>query len=188
MASIVAAAKSFPINYWEYFLTIEGDLLTAARWVEFREENMAVFSVAFSRMLLAAGSECEVIGKAICRELNPNRVPEYLSDCRPVLMEHAQLQSLPRQCVSITRYSLTFRPWASWGAANPPMPAWWTAYNKVKHEGHDKYNQATLANVLEATAGLYCLAVRQFVLVTGKDPSAMHPAPQLFSLADCDAV
>jgi hypothetical protein len=39
------------------------------------------------------------------------------------------------------------------------VPAWWTAYNHVKHTWFDCIEEATLANVISALAGLFLLNV-----------------------------
>ena len=40
---------------------------------------------------------------------------------------------------------------------NSKTPKWWTAYNKIKHDGYDKKERGHLENVLNALAGFFIL-------------------------------
>ncbi len=56
------------LRYWQYFVSLEDDPAATARFVEPAPANMACHSVEFARILLAAGSEVDMVGKALCRE------------------------------------------------------------------------------------------------------------------------
>ena len=58
---------SFP--HWQYLIAIESDLENTARYVEVAEDNFGTYSVEYSRILLSASSEIDVISKSVCREL-----------------------------------------------------------------------------------------------------------------------
>ena len=52
-------------SYWNYFLSLERDLQTIGRYVEFSENNFNVYSVEILKLFLAASSEFEVVLKEI---------------------------------------------------------------------------------------------------------------------------
>lgn len=61
-----------------------------------------------------------------------------------------------------TAYGLTFYgrkccPFKEFSSKKSPN--WWTSYNHVKHEWFDRIEEATLANTIEALAGLFTLNV-----------------------------
>lgn len=46
---------------WSFVQSLQEDLLATARYIEFHEDNRATFSVAFDKIILAAGSEINSI-------------------------------------------------------------------------------------------------------------------------------
>ncbi len=59
-------------GYWTYFLAMERDLEVLSRYVEFATANMTTFSLEMARILLAAGSEADVLLKAVCEREDPS--------------------------------------------------------------------------------------------------------------------
>jgi hypothetical protein len=55
-------------SHWNYFLAIERDLETLARYVEFDSKNFECFSIETARLLLAAAAEVDIVCKQICRQ------------------------------------------------------------------------------------------------------------------------
>jgi hypothetical protein len=47
--------------HWNYFLAIERDLETLARYVEFDPKNFTSFSIEIARLLLAAAAEVDIV-------------------------------------------------------------------------------------------------------------------------------
>jgi hypothetical protein len=138
--------------HWNYFLSVEDDLMRLSRFIEFNELNYECFSIENTRILIAAAAETEVICRQICKQLAPtssaNNIMEFRDEIINGYPRFSQLS------VSIPRYGITLLPWDSW---NKPgnVPKWWTAYNKMKHERDSHYHLASLENVLNAVAGLY---------------------------------
>ena len=58
-------------GYWTYFLAMERDLEVLSRYVDFSTENWSTFSIENARIMLAAGSEADVLLKAICNREDP---------------------------------------------------------------------------------------------------------------------
>jgi hypothetical protein len=65
-------------HHWDYFLAIERELEVLSRYVEFDERNFGCFSIEIARVLLAAGSEVDVICKHVCRQINPASTAESI--------------------------------------------------------------------------------------------------------------
>lgn len=66
--------------HWNYFLAIEQDFEKISRYVEFTESNNETFSIEFSRIIMAASQEVDVIMKSICEFLGhtgANNINEY---------------------------------------------------------------------------------------------------------------
>jgi hypothetical protein len=142
---------AFP--HWEYFLTLDDDLERLARYIEFTHDNFATYSVELVRVILAAGSEIDVVAKSLCRNLNPVGSFENIDQYRQEMMR--KYPGFPTLKITLPRYGLVFEPWADWASA--ANPAWWRSHTDIKHHRDSHYAQANLGNTLNAVSGLFAL-------------------------------
>lgn len=143
--------------HWNHFLVLEADLAAASRYVEFSEDNLKCYSAEFTKILLAAGSEADVVAKAICREIDPSRKYENMDSYRvSIVKRYPRLHTIE---VSIPEYGVCFKPWEAW--VQDQNPTWWRAYNDVKHHRESCFKQGNLENALLCMAGLYALVLYQ---------------------------
>jgi hypothetical protein len=75
-------------DYWQYFLALEQDLIETTYFVEPAAANFKTFSVAFARILLAAGSEIDVVCKMLCRQIEVSGKPKSIAKYRSAIMSH----------------------------------------------------------------------------------------------------
>jgi len=135
--------------HWNYFLALEDDLLGLSRFIEFSKKNFKTYSLELAHLLLASTSEIDVVLKMVCKPFNPNASEE--KDYRSCIPKN--VSAFTKIKVLIPRFELSFQPWHSW--SKNKTPAWWTAYNKVKHRRNEYYEMACLRNVLQSMAGLF---------------------------------
>jgi hypothetical protein len=147
--------------YWEFFLSIEDELAQTTRYVEFNDDHLNVYSIAFSRILLASASEVDIVAKEMCRIIGPPKVPERIKDYRPIVL--ARFPNFPTMEVIIPRHTMSQKPWEEWAVGK--SPTWWTAYHKVKHQRGKHFKLATLQNALGATMGLLCMLLYYYRLI-----------------------
>lgn len=158
-----------------YFLCIEEDLQRLSRWIEFSADNEAVYSIELARLLMTASAEVDVVAKALCKAIDKKSKAKNIEGYHSILT--AAVPMLPDAKVLMPRYGMTFCPWSNWGIKNKyTSPDWWTGNNDVKHHRAERFNQANLKNVLNATAGLLLL----LLLYHSKDSHYLSPAPRLF--------
>jgi hypothetical protein len=137
-------------RYWQHFLALEADFATTTRYVELATENFRTYSTEYTKLLLATGSEIDVLCKVICEKLDPSAPRENIDDYRTCITAHT---SIGTEEVLVRRYGLTFRPWEAWTRGeNPP---WWRSYNKVKHQRDVHFANASLGNCATAVSGLF---------------------------------
>ena len=136
--------------HWNYFLALENDLEKVARYIEFNNDNFAVYSIELAHLLLASASEVDVVAKEICQLLGDN--PENINGYRTTIT--STLPGFVEEEISISRYGLTFKPWSNWKSNENQNPLWWRSYNHVKHERNLYFSDANLKNVLNALGGL----------------------------------
>lgn len=146
MAIAVKPAKL----HWNYFLALEKDMETVARYIEFCDANLSVFSIELARVLFASASEVDVVAKLLCEQIQPGAPRNNINEYKAVLVP--AIQELPRTEVLVPRYGLSFRPWSSW--TGPDNPVWWRSYNSVKHQRASHFDEATLRNALNALGAL----------------------------------
>lgn len=159
---------------WDYFLTIEEDLINTFSYVEPCEENMNVYSTRFANILLSSASETDTVLKRLCAVLDDTsdakNEPMYR---RELVLKHGLRFS--EVMVQTMRYSLRVCPWENWSAPNPETPKWWTAYNNVKHHLDTNYSDANLGNAFRALSGLFVVLVMYYRAIGKK---YLDPAPR----------
>ena len=156
-----------------YFSCLEDDLVELSRWIEFSAANEAAYSIELARLLMTAAAEVDVVAKALCAAINRQRDASSINVYQEVLI--AAVPMLPDAQVTMPRFGMTFRPWASWAVPKSP-PEWWQGNNKVKHQRHTHFDRANLKNVLNAVAGLLPL----LLLLHSKDGDHFPMRPRLF--------
>jgi hypothetical protein len=165
--------------HWNYLLALDADLVTVSRYVEFHRENFQCFSIELARLLLAAASEADVVGKRLCRLLkgpaSANSIRTYRNAIRRAYPTIHQFEVL------VPRFGLVLRPWDEW-KHKAGVPVWWTAYNKVKHQRDVHYEKASLHNTLNAVAGLFVLVL--YLLRDDAREGGLVPAPQLLRVGE----
>ena len=131
-------------------MALEADFAATSRYVEFSKENYGSYSIEFTKLLLAIGSEVDVLCKIICEKIDSEAKPENIDDYRACLTAHTKIAT---EEVLIRRYDLTFRPWDEWSSGKNPK--WWTSYNNVKHHRDTCFSDANLENCANAISGLF---------------------------------
>ena len=142
-------------NYWQYFLTIEDDLIKLSRFIEFDSENYSTYSIELVRILLVSCSEIDVLLKLLCKELKPDCDCKNIGEYADVILEKIPLiQELE---IYIPEYSIKLLPWEGWKKGN--KPEWWNDYTNIKHQRQANYKKASLKNALYAVAALYAVEI-----------------------------
>lgn len=160
-------------THWNYFLSLEDDILLLSRWIEFNDKNFECYSLELARLLMTISAEFEVIAKLICKYKRPESRPSSINAYQKILT--GSLKNIPNVTITIPRFGLTFTPFVNWVHEDKP-PFWWSANNKVKHDRSNSFHQATLKNVLNASAALFYLLVLYQGEIVGDIPSM----PKLF--------
>lgn len=172
---IVEAPK---LMHWEFFLSLEDDLLKISRYIEITSDNFGCYSIELARLLLSASSEVDVVAKQICKQLNnksrARSIGSYMHEITGTYREIGDFEVL------LKRFQLTLTPWTNW--CNDKSPYWWTDHNKVKHRRHQDFEKASLGNVLNATAGLFVLLL--YFYKSKAEMAELEPNPRLFAVTD----
>lgn len=133
----------------DYFHAFEDDLQHMSRYVQFAPDNYKTYSLELVRLLLAAGSEVDVALKELCSKIDAGKKPENICEYKKIILP--EFKDILSQPVTIRRFEIKIVPWEDWDKS---PPAWWRAYNKVKHSRQAHYREGNFKNVLFAVAGL----------------------------------
>ena len=164
-------------KHWNYFLMLEDDLASVARYVEFHQDNYKTYSLELSRLLVTACGEVDGILKQVCKLVAPKRSGAWNIDSyREVFSK--EFADFPKSRVAIPRYGLELTPWENWGTQQPTSPLWWVGHNGIKHSRHTEFQNGNLKNVLNAMAGLYIANI--FLHSLGNPPQLLIPNPALY--------
>jgi len=136
--------------YWNHFLALEDDLAHVQRYIEFDEENFKTYSIEFVKLLLAIGSEIDVICKLLCHEINQNEESKNICSHRKTIIR--KFPAIFKFTVRVENKPFVFIPWESGGIDK--TPEWWDKYNDVKHHRSSCYHEANLKNTFYAISGL----------------------------------
>jgi len=141
-------------QYWQYLITLDSDLHKCSRFVDINKQNFKTYSIEFVRILLAAGSEIDVVAKILCNSIDSTKSYEKINDYHETIVN--KFPKFPSMIIDVPQYELQLTPWKKW--SQDKNPDWWRAYNDVKHERHNHFEDANLKNTLNAIAGLFVIA------------------------------
>ena len=164
-------------RYWQHFLALEADFAATSRYVEFSPQNFPTYSVEYAKLLLAVGSEIDVLCKLVCKNVDSSAKRHNMDDYRACLNAHTQI-SLEE--VLIRRYGLSFRPWSDW--ASGTNPSWWDSYNGVKHQRDSRFPEANFENCANAVSGLFTIVL--YCYKAEKSGDSLEPYPVLLGRAN----
>jgi len=137
---------------------------------------MACYSVEFARLLLAAGSEVDVLCKVLCEKHELRVRPINIEGYRTAIT--ARFPGFTKLEIQVPRYKLVRLPWQQW--EQDETPNWWRSYNRVKHERHGYFANASLGNALDAMAGLFTLV--SYLYEKELRARTAQPWPQMLTL------
>ncbi|MBA3341499.1 MAG: hypothetical protein H0T48_06650 [Gemmatimonadaceae bacterium] len=159
-------------RYWQHFLALEADFSATSRYVEFAGKNFATFSIEYVKLLLAIGSEVDVLCKIACEHIDGVAKRGNIDDYRACMTAHTQIAS---EEVLVRRYSLVFKPWDAWSRG--VNPTWWRSYNNVKHQRDSYFHEANLENCASAISGLFVVVL--YCHKAQKSTESLEPYPIL---------
>lgn len=148
---------------------LDGDLIEIARTVAPSPKTRNVFGTKIGNVLATACFEVEAQCKGVLRA-NGYRFPvrpnteDYVKLCKPM--------QLGQYSVRLQRYSEygEIWPFKGWTPGNPNVPGvgatsslpWYNAYNQVKHDQEQNFEQGTLEHALAAVAAVHVLLFAQY--------------------------
>jgi len=148
-----------PIHHWNYYLAIEDDLINSSRYVEFANDNMKTYSVEYTKIIISAASEVDVLLKQIYSSFgHKKKTPNFKDYCNVLKVK---LNSLITEQLCLEQYGIALSPFTEW--ENDSQPCWHIAYNNLKHNRTLNYKEANLENALLSVGALYTTVVHYYL-------------------------
>ena len=165
-------SKTQALHYWNYAEILNEQLANTTRFVEPHPSNLKTFSLEYTRIILSAGSEIEVVCRLICGEIDPS-CSYTSSDNRADMGKIAKKiqTSIPHiynAKMEISSTSQTIFPFSVWKHSPASNLTWWEDYNLIKHYRHNEFSRATLENAMSCVAALMILVSYLYTIVTRK--------------------
>jgi len=148
-----------PLNYWKYFLSIEEELINTSKYVEFDNDNMRVFSTEFTKIILTASSEVDVLLAEISKLYGLTKKKPNFKDHFNIINKH--VISLMSENVYLKNYGLIVSPFADWNDSEEL--AWHKSYNKLKHKRGTHYKEGNLENALLSVGALFTTSIHYYL-------------------------
>lgn len=172
-------SEKFIHQYWNHYIILEEDLIKTFRYVFLDERNYQTFSFEYQRLLLAIGSELDVIFKLFCDF--PGSASKNINDYKTKIKQDGLMELDNKVIINKKFGNIELKPFGS--GLKHEVPKWWTAYNKVKHNRTEYVKEANLENVLFALSGLYLLEEYCYKKFRSLDEiDYLDPESKLFNL------
>jgi hypothetical protein len=136
--------------HWNYFLALERDFETVARYIEPCDANNSTFSLELARIIMAATQEVDVVMKLLCELIHPGCKRDKINDYYPIIVNN--FKDFKTETVELPRFGMLSSPWIDWSERKSPI--WWQANNKIKHERSKEFHQATFKHAFNSMGGL----------------------------------
>jgi hypothetical protein len=139
------------------YFHIERRIIEASRYVEISSENKATFSSEFASIIRDIGSTFGSLGDGLVRNTLASQKREYdIKDyLKFIVSEVKDAELIGARLITPFLHHFVF-PFEN---IMNKTPAWWTAYNNLKHSDIDNFKDGCLGNVICGIASLATLFV-----------------------------
>jgi hypothetical protein len=153
-----AYAKS-PEHYVRAFLLIQDDLQSLFQYVEPADKNRQCYSFRIHELLLRTCIEIEANCKAILVENGYDKDEPTMRDFYKINASH-RLSEYESRMPNWHGNNEIRKPFIGW--RDRSHLEWYQAYNRVKHNRHHAFEEATLDNLINAFCALHVILSAQF--------------------------
>jgi hypothetical protein len=162
-----------PEHYTRAFLLIQKDMLDLFQYIEQSDSNLKTNSFRIYELLVRICIEIETNFKAILKENIFE--PKYKNGKKNGQLRKEDVWNInDYNKINLTHHLDAYKvkypiwrgkeetrvPFANW--KDGKSPEWYQAYNKVKHDRNNNFEEASFKNLIDAFAGLFILLSSQF--------------------------
>lgn len=139
------------------YFHIERRIIEASRYVEISAENKTTFSSEFASIIRDIGSTFGSLGDGLVKNtlVGPKREYDIRDYLKFIVDEVKDAELIGVRLITPFTHHFVF-PFEN---TKSSTPAWWTAYNNLKHSDIDNFKDGCLGNVVCGIASLATLFV-----------------------------
>lgn len=130
----------------------------ATKFVPYCPEHLSVWSPQFAQIILDCASQVDSLWKAVEQTHNPSSSTDKLT-IKDHWYRYRSLVSAQKVIFFGGSNPAVIEPFAAWNGSSFQSPAWWQAYNKLKHDRFSHQAEATMSHALHSVAGLFLAIV-----------------------------
>lgn len=160
---------------FEYYRLLEGEFLRTNQVLPLTpgQETLPVHSRPLAEMLVRVCGQIELVFRDWLNHYQLDSVTDidrFRSDNSRVTIDDyadlfaSKLNDQNYSTVKIRPLAICYEPFKNWTKGAPPK--WWSAHNRIKHNGYLHRNLGTLENLIHSLAGLF--------LINCRHPNAHH--------------
>ena len=156
-----------PIHHWNYFLSIEEELMKTAKFVEFDLDNKKTFSIEYTKIILEACSEVDVLLNQIGKIFGQDKKRPNFKDHFKII--DTNVKTLITENLCIEQYGIDIQPYEEWTIDNELD--WHRVYNNLKHNRGEHYKKGNLENTLLSVGALFTTVIHYYrCLIANNNP------------------
>ncbi len=153
--------KALDDSCWQYFLKLESDFHTTARYLGGSKINDTTCSIEFAQQLVCINTECEAVLKKICKAIDPKNPTANMGHYKRTLQR--KFPKIHTEPVQIDLFHRTVHPFAGWDISGGRLE-WWNAFQDVKYHRDNNFGKANLIHTLEALCALLILELHLYAI------------------------
>ncbi len=162
---------------WNYFLKLESDFYSTARYLGASKVNDPTCSIEFAQQLVCINTETEAILKKICKRIDSKNPAANMGHYKRALLQ--KFPEIYNESIRIDSFDRTVHPFAGWNKTNARLD-WWNAFQDVKHQRETNIEKANLINTLNALCALMILELHLYELFA-RDEKKPHAKTRLLN-------
>lgn len=165
--------KEFKRNYLSHYSLLETDFVSTFNYVSVEEDNYKTYSNMYLKLLLAVGSEIDILKKFVAVLYNHSFNEKKDNVNAELLKQFPDIKTIE---IKFRNNGKVYMPWNF-----EKEPEWWTVYNEIKHNRLEQankfddtkkyYQYANLENAIHSLAALFSLeliAYRKIAIDSGE--------------------
>jgi len=154
-----------PTLHWNYFLSIEAEFIETLKFVEIDKDNFKTFSTAYTKIILSACSEIDVLLKQIGKFFGQKKDRPNFGDHLKFVDKY--LTTLKTETIYTNGYDIVISPFEGW--TQKDELEWHRTYNNLKHNRGQFYKDGNLEVALESVAALFSTVIHYYCCLSNKD-------------------
>lgn len=165
------------LHYWNYAEILNEELGMTAQFVEPDISNYDTYSLMYTKIILSACSEVEIICRLLCQIIDktcdytsPKQRMQMKELSKALLTRFPNIHQAKTEIVQKREYIYPFKEWEKNPKGNLP---WWKEYNLIKHYRFKHFGNATLGNALNSVSALIILNSYLYEITTNSSTPRM---------------